>query len=196
MKKSYLYSIVVFVLIFTNILNAQDNIENKKTWYSTIELEGISPYEARYDYGIENRGKSVDLNKDLSLGLLYTFNYMIFRKFSFGIIGGFQTHFNPSFNMPKIGGTIRYFFVDQDNVYIYLHDAVNISLDKSQFDYGNNFRVGIGFPILKRENFNINTNLFFEQNYLHLDGSDPLIADEDPGNIYYKSLGISLGIKF
>jgi hypothetical protein len=170
--------------------------KDQKKWYSTIEIEGISPYGARYDYGIENRGQSVELNKDLSLGILYTFNYMIFNKLSLGIVGGFQSHFNPNFYMPKIGGTIRYFFVDQDNVYVYLHDAVNISLDKSQFDYGNNFRFGLGFPILKRETFNINTNFFFEQNYLHLDGSDPIIVDEDPGNIYYKSLGLSIGIKF
>ncbi|SHG28569.1 hypothetical protein SAMN05444483_10816 [Salegentibacter echinorum] len=196
MKSFYFCSVFLFLFISFNGLNAQQSVGDQKKWYSTAEIEGIIPYEARYDYGIENRGRSVDLNKDLSLGLLYTFNYMVFNKLSLGVVGGFQAHFNPNFNMPKIGGTIRYFFVDQNNVYVYLHDAVDISLDKSQFDYGNNFRFGLGFPVLKREGFNINTNLFFEQNYLSLNGSDPIIIDEDPGNIFYKSLGLSLGIKF
>lgn len=196
MKSFYSYSIFILLSISLNSLNAQNRVENQKKWYSTAEIEGIIPYEARYDYGIENRGQTIGLNKDLSLGILYTLNYMIFNKLSLGVVGGLQAHFNPNFNMPKIGGTIRYFFVDQNNVYVYLHDAVDISLDKSQFDYGNNFRFGLGFPVLKREGFNINTNLFFEQNYLSLNESDPIIIDEDPGNIFYKSLGISLGIKF
>lgn len=166
-------------------------------WYSTAEVELISPYSGTYHYGIENTGYQVKLNKDLSLGVLYSLNYNLFTKLSVGVVAGYQAHFNPDFHLPKIGAVVRYFFVDPDNVYVYLHDAHTFSFNPSRFEYGNNLRLGLGFPILKKESFNLNTNIFYEQNYVSLNKSDPLFfQNADPGDIYFYSIGVSLGVKF
>ena len=84
------------------------------------------------------------------------------------------------------------------NVYIYLQDANNFTLNKEKFKSGNNLRLGLGFPIKKRGNFDIVGNLFFEQNYFKLDGSKPLLnlTDEIPRSLTVKSFGVSLGLKF
>ena len=191
-KKVFL---ILILLAGPFAVQAQEDIVKK--WYSTAEMDFVFPYKVRYGYGIENRGHRVNLEENLSFGALYSINYNLFKNLSVGAVGGAQAYFSPNFTMVKIGGVIRYFFVDPNNVYVYIQDAVNLSLDKSRFEYGNNFRIGLGFPIFKMESFNINTNLFFEQNYLSLEGSEALLfSTEDPGNIYFKSIGLSLGVKF
>ncbi|MBZ9632488.1 hypothetical protein LB465_17030 [Salegentibacter sp. LM13S] len=195
MNNTKLFTLTILIFICFSSFG-QENKDSSSKWYSTAEFDVIPPYEVRYGYGIENRGNRVNLEENLSLGAQYTYNYLLFKKLSIGAVGGFQLRSRPNYFIPKLGGVIRYFFVDSNNVYIYLHDAVNFSLDKSRFEYGNNFRFGLGFPLLKRPGFNINANAFFEQNYLHLDGSDPILNDEDPGNLFYKSVGFSLGVKF
>lgn len=88
----------------------------------------------------------------MSYGLLYSINYNVFKKLSLGLITGFQSHNNPDFSMLKLGGSVKYFFVDSNNVYTYIDLANDFSLNKNQFKNGGNFRLGIGFPVMKREN--------------------------------------------
>ncbi|GGZ38535.1 hypothetical protein GCM10007049_34610 [Echinicola pacifica] len=67
-----------------------------------------------------------------------------------------------------------------------------------KFNSGNNLRLGLGFPFLKRDAFNLNANIFFEQNYFDLEGSIPLLGytNERPNRLLVKSYGISFGVKF
>ena len=97
--------------------------------------------------------------------------------------------------MLKLGGSINYFFVDNNNIYAYLNITNNFTLDKTQFKTGTNVRIGIGFPIMKREKFNLNVNLFYETNDLILEGTKPLFNSEIPDNIIFRSYGLGLGIK-
>lgn len=186
---------IIFLVFLPFLSQGQEEIEDR--WFSTIELDLVIPYEGRYDYGFENKGQTVDLKTKFSPGALYSFNYILSNKFSLGAVTGTQWHFNPDFQMVKLGGVVRYHFVDVDNVYIYLQNLANFSLNKDRFKNGNNFRFGLGFPIWKNNGSSIISNLFFEQNYLNLKGSESLLFQvEDPGNIYFKSFGISLGYKF
>ena len=187
------YMLIIFLLT-QSVFYAQ---ENDNRWYSTADLELIIPSKVEYDYSVNNVGSSVELDTKIALGVLYTLNYKLFRKFSVGAITGIQSQYGPDFFMFKLGANLKYFFVDENNVYVYLQDAHNFSFDKEKFKEGNNFWIGIGFPVLKRDGFNINTNVFYEQNYLDLHGSRPLVfGSENPSVIYFNSIGISLGAQF
>ncbi len=193
MKK--LLPLILFCLL--PIFGSAQETTKPHKWYSTADLELAIPTKVRYDYSVDNRGSDTELDTKIGLGAQYTLNYLLFKKFSVGALAGYTQQFQPDFSMLRFGGIIKFFFVDPQNVYIYLQEAGNVSLDNSQFKGGNNLRAGLGFPILKRESFNINTNVFFEQNYLDLHGADALLfRTEKPADIYFNSLGISLGVKF
>jgi hypothetical protein len=180
---------------------SQDKIS--KRWYSTIDVEFINPSKVEYSYGIYNSdydaiigGDDEIANTNPSFGIQYSINYNVFKKLSLGVITGIQYMNNPDYSMLKLGGCVKYFFVDSNNVYVYLDMAYDYSLNKNQFKNGANTRIGIGFPVLKRDAFNLNINVFYEVNDLTLDGSQPLLYSEIPHNIIFRSYGLSVGAKF
>ena len=188
--------IILFILIY-----GLGYSQNK--WETSLELDFVFPNKKDYFYNDSNN-KIIDAElKDngfllSSFGIQGNYNYYLFKKLSIGVLGGFQTQSKPDYSMLKLGGILRYHFVDRDNVYIYIQDANNFTLDKSRFKSGNNLRLGLGFPFIKKEGFNITGNLFFEQNYFKLDNAEPLLnlTDERPRSLTVKSFGISLGVKF
>ncbi len=193
MKRFFL---ITFVLVF-GLGYSQSK------WDTSIELDFVFPNKKGYSYNDSNN-KIIDTElKDdgfllSSFGIQGNYNYYLFKKLSIGVLCGFQTQSKPDFSMLKLGGVLRYHFVDRDNVYIYLQDANNFTLNKDKFKSGNNLRLGLGFPFIKKEVFNITGNLFFEQNYFKLDNSEPLLSleGENPRSLTVKSFGISLGVKF
>lgn len=192
--------IVLTFLSISSLCFAQKS-DSEAKWYSLAELDFVFPNNKVYFYNdLNNRILDTELAVDgfllNSFGLQYSYNYLLFSKFSIGVVTGFQTHTEPNLFLIKLGGIIKYHFVDKNNIFVYLQDANNFSLDKDKFKSGNNFRLGMGFPVLKKEGFNLNTNLFFEQNYFKLDGTTPLLSDERPRSLTLKSLGVSVGIKF
>lgn len=175
---------------------SQDKIN--KRWYSTIDVEFINPQHVIYDYHYaDNPGYHDDeiANTKAGFGLLYSINYNVFKKLSLGVITGIQYMNSPDYNMLKLGGSIKYFFVDNNNVYTYINIANDFSINKNQFKNGGDFRIGIGFPVLRRDAFNLNVNIFWESQLLRLDGSKPLFDNEIPGSTDIKSFGLSLGVK-
>lgn len=180
---------------------SQDKIN--KRWHSTIDVEFINPSKVEYSYGIYNSdydaiigGDDEIVNTNPSFGALYSINYNVFKKLSLGVITGIQYMNSPDYSMLKLGGSIKYFFVDSNNVYTYLDIAYDHSLNKNQFENGMNTRIGIGFPFLKRDTYNLNINIFYEVNDLTLDGSQPLLYSEIPKNIIFRSYGLSVSAKF
>jgi hypothetical protein len=187
----------IFVMFISYFAFSQDKIN--KRWYSTIDLEFINPQHVIYDYHyVDNPGYHDDeiANTKAGFGMLYSINYNIFKKLSLGAITGIQYMNSPDYNMLKLGGSIKYFFVDNNNVYTYINIANDFSLNKDQFKNGGDFRIGIGFPVFKRQKFNINTNVFWESQLLRLNGSVPLFYNEIPGSTDIKSFGLSVGVKF
>mgnify|MGYP001045013334 FL=1 len=192
--KLYLTTILIFCFVC---------VHSQSKWETSIELDFIFPNKKDYFYNdSSNRIKEAEIKDDgfllNSFGIQASYNYFLFKKMSIGIVGGMQTKSNPKLSLIKLGGILRFYFVDRDNVYIYLQDANNFTLNKEKFKSGNNLRLGLGFPIKKRGNFDIVGNLFFEQNYFKLDGSKPLLnlTDEIPRSLTVKSFGVSLGLKF
>ena len=190
--------IIIFLLIYSNVF-CQEKI---KKLYSSIDIEFINPNKVEYYYGLYSPeykaiigGQNKIENTGSSFGISYSIHYNVFKKLSLGAITGFQNQNNPDFRMLKLGGSINYFFVDNNNIYAYLNITNNFTLDKTQFKTGTNVRIGIGFPIMKREKFNLNVNLFYETNDLILEGTKPLFNSEIPDNIIFRSYGLGLGIK-
>ncbi|GAL65493.1 hypothetical protein [Jejuia pallidilutea] len=184
--------LLIAVFLFCTVKSyAQDK------WFSNIELDLVVPSEIEYNYSFNNTGTEISLDSKTALAILYSINYQLFNKISLGGLVGVQNQYGADFFMYKIGGNIKYYFVDSDNVYTYLHYAGNFTVDKDKFKNGNNLRIGIGFPFLKREAFNLNANVFYDINHFNLSGSEPLIfGNEKPESIFFRSYGISLGIKF
>ena len=190
--------IIIVLLIYSNVF-CQEKI---KKLYSSIDIEFINPNKVEYYYGLYSTeykaiigGQNKIENTGSSFGISYSIHYNVFKKLSLGAITGFQNQNNPDFRMLKLGGSINYFFVDNNNIYAYLNITNNFTLDKTQFKTGTNVRIGIGFPIMKREKFNLNVNLFYKTNDLILEGTKPLFNSEIPDNIIFRSYGLCLGIK-
>lgn len=194
MQKQILTIIFCFVAA---LASSQDK------WYHLAEIDMISPNTKDYFYN-DNNNKIIEteLQSDgfllNSFGIQYSYNYFVFSKISIGVLGGFESQSKPNYSMLKLGGILKYFFVNEDNVYLYLQDANNFTLNKDNFKSGNNLRLGLGFPFLKKENFNLNGNLFFEQNYFKLDGANSILnlPNEKPRSLTVKSFGISVGAQF
>ncbi len=179
------------LLLFYTTSYSQDK------WFSTAELDFIVPSKIEYGYSFNNIYDEINLDSKASIALQYSVNYQLFNKLSVGALIGIQNQYGANFFMYKIGSHVRYYFVDSDNVYTYLHYAGNFTVDKDKFKNGNNLRIGIGFPIMKRTAFNLNLNIFYEINHFILSGAKPLIfGNETPGSIFFRSFGISLGVKF
>ena len=181
--------------------------QNKKVtkWYSNAEIDVIIHNKTKYSYsyfGTDNTKHIIwdeDLNvKKPAIGLTYSYNYMLFKKLSIGLISGYKKYNQPDFSMAEIGGVVKFFFVDTDNVFVYCSLTNEISLNKEQFKSGTNARLGIGVPVIKRNKFNVAINLFTEQHFLRLEGADPILnyQQEKYRDLLFKSSCISNGIKF
>ena len=190
------------VIIYTFGYSQEPKI---KRWYSTADLDLIMHKKIEYGYSYFN----TDLNhrvsgeeeinaKKVAFGFRYSFNYMFSRKWSIGVLTGYKSFKRPDFSMVEIGGILKYYFVDTDNVFVYTSLSNQISLNKNQLKSGSIARIGLGVPVLKKEKFNLNLNVFKEQNFFRLNENYALfgLEQERALDIVYRSWGISLGVKF
>jgi len=196
--------LIIIVLLISSLSGYSQDKDIKK-WYSNVDVDLVIHNKTLYSYsyiGVDNQKFTIwdeELNtKTAALGISYSYNYLVFKKLSVGFLNGFKKYSDPDFKIFEIGGVVKYFFVGSNNVYVYTSLSSEISLNKSQFKSGTNARIGIGFPILRAKKFNVNLNVFTEQNFLRLDGAQSLFGynQEKPGDVIYKSSGISAGIKF
>lgn len=176
---------------------------SQEKWYKNSQIDFVSINKMVYFYNksdnsindeiIEPKGFLVK-----SYGIQFDYNYLLLKRLSIGAVSGFEFQKDPNFSMFKVGAVIRYFLVDDDNAYLFIQDSNNFSLIKEKFTNGNNFRLGLGIPLLKSSDININGNLYFQQNYFKLNRSFKIIgySDEIARELTVKSYGISFGIKF
>lgn len=173
-----------------------------KFWFSTGEIEFIVSNDVEYNYGtLDNNGnlvsgKSLKVNEKVSYGALYSINYPILNKLTLGAVGGFQYQIQPKVTSLKIGGVLRYHFVDYENVNIYTLTAYNISLKDDIKSGIGNIRLGLFFPIKKLDDFSINLNLFWDYNFYRVKKPIFFGVNEKPGELIYRAYGVSLGVRF
>src|SRR6056297_2506152 len=192
----------------SDLLNAgraisQNSNQNKlaKRLFSNIELEFGVNYEVRYDYSrYDNNdnllgGGSAELDNEASYGILYSLNYPIFNKFTLGAVGGIQHQVQQSITALKLGGILRYHFVNYESVNINLMTAYNLALSDNIDSEMANVRLGLQFPVKRTNDFILNLNVFGDYNYYIF--NEPILNEinENPSNILFRSYGISLGIQ-
>src|SRR5690606_19063404 len=169
---------------------------------SNIEVEFGVNNEVRYSYSeYDSRdnllgGRSADLENKVSYGLLYNINYPVFNKFTVGAVGGFQHQAQQSISALKIGGILRYHFVNYESVNINLMTAYNIALSDNIGSEMANVRLGLQFPVARTDDFNINLNGFWDFNDYVFKESVFKEPGERPGGMLFRSYGVSLGIQF
>jgi hypothetical protein len=187
-------------LIFTLSVSSMGFAQKKGYFTGAIDL--VAPHYKSYFF---NDDAKVIYTQDIledgfllnSFGIKAGYYYPIFKKLSVGGWTGFQTDTQQKFAAIKLGGEIRFYVYDMDNLYIYLHDGNNFTLDKSKYKSGNNMRFGMGLPIIKNEEYNIILDFFWEQNHFNMEGANKLIGypSEIPRVLTVHSYGISFGIR-
>ncbi|KAB1069721.1 hypothetical protein F6U93_02580 [Tamlana haliotis] len=188
MKKLILITIVSLLYI---------NSYSQEKWFSSASVDFTVPNNIDYLYRFEGLSTTISLDSKPSIGGQYSINYLVFKKLSVGALAGIQNQFGGGFVIFRVGGNLKYYFVDDDNVFAYVRYAGNLSFNKDKFKNGDNARLGIGFPVLKTDKFNLNLNVYGDINSLNLEDAEPLIfGNETPVSVLFKGFGISLGIKF
>lgn len=163
------------------------NYALEKQWIQTAELELILPSEIKY--------KGNELDNELSFGALYTVNYPLFKKFTLGVVGGYQYQIQQNISALKLGGMFRYYFQDYENANMYLLTAKNISVNEKINSAMANIRLGLQFPIDKDPNYTLTMNIFWDYNFYDI--KKPLLElDENLGSLTTRGYGVSFGFQF
>ncbi len=185
-----------------NISKNSHQSQLEKKWFSNIEIEFGINHEVRYDYALYDNndvlisGVSSDLENKTSYGILYNINYPIFDKLSIGAVGGFQYQSQLKISALKLGGILRYHFINYESVNINLMTAYNIALSNNIDSEMGNVRLGLQFPIKRSDVFILNLNIFSDYNFYGYTKKVFNETNERPGNIIFRSYGFSLGIQF
>lgn len=193
--------IIIFCVIAIKISIAQEG-RNEPKWYSTASFDFVFVDKLEYNYGLGNTGIEDDIEdkefKLKSFAAQYSYHYALFNKLSIGAITGLQTLTDPNILMLKLGGVLKLYFVDRDNVYAYLQGTPLISLNKDQFKKGFGGRIGMGLPVYRHDNFKIAARVFGELNKFDLKGAKPIYENglEEPLDLTMRSWGISFEIQF
>lgn len=173
-----------------------------KRWFSNIEVEFGVNNEVKYEYSLYDTngkllgGSSAELKNKASYGILYSINYPIFNKLTVGAVGGFQHQVQQKISAFKVGGILRYHFVNYESVNINLMTAYNLALSDNIESEMANVRLGLQFPVARTDDFNLNLNIFGDYNDYIFTKSILNETGERPGSILFRSYGVSLGIQF
>jgi len=176
----------------------------QKKYYFEANIDISSPQTKNYFYNnADNSINYVSIKEQGWLinnyGANFSFNYLIIKRLSIGTLTGIYSDSKQKFSHLRLGGLVRYFFIKDKDYNFNLKLGKNITFDKKKFNNGVNFKIGLGIPIYTiKQRTKILMDLFWEQNYYELDGSNKLIglSDEIPRTLTVHSYGISLNLTF
>ncbi|MFD0931106.1 hypothetical protein ACFQ0R_00695 [Psychroflexus salinarum] len=174
----------------------------EKRWFSHVDVSFAIANSIEYNYKRRDEngdivyGSQEELDNKVGYGILYSYSYPIFKKFTMGAVGGFQYQVQQSISALKAGAIMRYHFVDYESVNLNFMLAGNIALsDKIDSNFAN-LRLGLQFPITSIDGFVMNLNVFGDFNDFIFNESILEGINDDPSSIVYRSYGFSLGIQF
>ncbi len=184
------------------ILNSFISYSQKESYFE-VKLDFSAPQSKRYLYHDSNNiGYSIDINDAGILlnnfGVNLSYNYLLFKRLSFGVISGFYSDTKQKFSHFRLGGNLKYYYVKDNYHNLFIELGNNFSFDKKKFSNGVNTKIGISFPIYKADSIIYLFDLFLEQNYYNLKNSNKLIGFENeiPNTLDVDSVGFSFGIRF
>ncbi|MBA6151568.1 hypothetical protein [Gelidibacter maritimus] len=173
-----------------------------KAWFSNVEIEFGVNSQVEYDYALYDRndklvsGMGINLERKVSYGILYSINYPVLNKLTIGAMSGVQYQSQQKISALKIGGILRYHFINYESVNINLMTAYNIALSNNIESQMGNIRLGLQFPITKTDAFNLNLNVFGDYNYYVVREKILNELYESPRTLIFRSYGFSLGLQF
>lgn len=173
-----------------------------KNWFSNVEVEFAINHEVRYDYALYDNndrlisGKTAKLDNKTSFGILYNINYPVFNKLTLGAASGYQYQSQLKISALKLGGILRYHFLNYESVNINLMTTYNLALSNNIDSDMANVRLGLQFPIRRTDDFILNLNIFGDYNYYVYQEIILNDINERPSDLIFRSYGFSLGIQF
>lgn len=179
-----------------------DPVPLEKRWFSHLDLDFAVASSTEYDYKILDdagnirSGAQTELENKAAYGLLYSYSYPIFKKFTLGAVGGFQHQVQQSITALKAGAVMRYHFVDYESVNLNFMLAGNIALNDKIDSNFSNLRLGLQIPVTRVDGFVMNLNIFGDFNNFTYNESILEDVNDDPSRITFRSYGLSLGIQF
>lgn len=193
--------IFIMICLFITNLYSQEK-KRKSTPFHTVDLSFSIPNQTRYDSSLLDlngaylRDYDIELRKAATYGVTYTYNYPLLNRLYLGVVGGYSNHISPKISNIKLGGILRYKFIDALNpANFYLLVARNISLNEYFKNGSGNIRVGMSFSVLDKKNYNLMLGGFWD--YSSGETKKPIIdPNEGKGFIFLKSYGISFGVQF
>ncbi len=191
-------------ILFTLLIIITLSSSAQKTGYFEINLDLSAPQSKDYFYNqSDNSINNIQINEQGWLlnnyGINLSYNLLILKRLSIGTLSGFYSDTKQNFSHIRLGGLVRYFYVNNHEHNINIKLGENFSLDKAKFNSGVNSKIALGFSLFKVKNQKpIMLDIFWEQNYYELEGANKLLnlSDETPRTLTVHSYGLSLGILF
>ncbi|MBZ9778420.1 hypothetical protein LB452_05730 [Psychroflexus sp. CAK8W] len=184
------------------IAKSTDPVPLEKRWFSHVDIDFAVANSTEYNYKSRDEngkiiyGSQEELTNKVAYGILYSYSYPIFKKFTLGAVGGIQHQVQQSITALKAGTVMKYHFVDYESVNLNFMLAGNIALDEKIDSNFANLRLGLQFPITTVDGFVVNLNVFGDFNDFIFNESILEGVNDDPMSIVYRSYGFSLGIQF
>ncbi len=196
-------------LIFLLFLTAL-GCTSTRPQFTLVETDLVIPTSKKYDYKIKFTTptfpgviQSVSDTKTLSggrptipSGLQLSANYELSPHLSFGPVIGFQKFKPPNLSIIKVGFITRIYFTDRDGLFLIAQGGADLPAKRSQFEIGSNVRFGIGYPVWKKDNTNLNLSLFYDRHFVNIQGTPARFIFDFPQSYRLESIGIGFGIHF
>ncbi|GIZ15364.1 hypothetical protein [Capnocytophaga catalasegens] len=193
--------VYIILLLCTSFAYTQEN----KRWNSNLDLDILFPSKEKTTYSYHNgdisqiafENKSeIKLKEKVSFGFTYSFQYRFWGGLSVGAVTGLNHLPLPqaSLTTVKLGGQLRYTFVEEYKAGLYLQLVSFLPLRSNiEADFGE-VRLGVTIPISQGEDYNFTLGLF--TSYISYRLNRPLFYDEVPDILEYRGIGVNLGIHF
>jgi len=181
-----------------------------RTVVPLIESDLVIPISRKYDYKYKfispvrpNIVQSVAETESyrggrpaLPSGVQFSANFELSPHLSIGPLIGFQKFHTPDFSMVKIGMIMRLYFIDEDGLFAFTQGGADLPLKRSQFETGSNFRFGIGYPVWKKDNVNLNLSIFYDRHFVNIQNTPARFIIDFPQSYRLSSIGLGFGIRF
>tara|TARA_B100001093_G_scaffold362495_1_gene347241 strand:+ start:351 stop:929 length:579 start_codon:yes stop_codon:yes gene_type:complete len=179
------------------MVSASIYAQDSNKWNSSVYIDLTSNTSNEYIYyDSNNKINEASINEKGAFEIVYNIDYRLLNKFTASAITSYNHFVNPSSSSLKIGSGIKFLYVDNKYHYLTLQYGYHIPFNKDNFREGHQIKIGQYFDVTKLFNHRLLLGIFYNYDFLYLDGSQPLFLNSNrASSLKYNSFGISLGIK-
>ena len=193
--------LLVVFLLFQRI-QAQDFYNERWFFHSDISLNISPESKSIYSYAKNDLdkqkgiyGKDINLKTKPIYSTDFSVNYILSKTISVGALTGINHFRNPVATALKVGGIVRLFMAkDSYNTDIFGQLSGFIPLSKKVKASLGEAKLGLSIPIAEEDNFAVAVLLHIA--YVSYDVAVPILGDEIPDIVEYRSVGLGFSIRF